>query len=158
MTKAGYFAPAKGAPVDPRQQMMIDISQAARSSVPFTALDVKVAGVVRHPDTRTAELTVVVNGKNLNWQPNDNGRSTANLTLAAVSLTERKDMLASRMKNVVLSRATQDRTPTGEQTARLTLTIPVPRKNAKRARGCRNRKGRPDWRCRSGSQNHRCGV
>jgi VWFA-related protein len=128
MTKAGYFAPAKGAQVDPRQQMMIDISQAARSSVPFTALDVKVAGVVRHPDSRTAELTVVINGKNLNWQPNDNGRSTANLTLAAVSLTETKNMLASRMKNVVLSRATQDRTPTGEQTARLTLTIPVPRK------------------------------
>ena len=127
MTKAGYFAPAKGAQVDPRQQMMIDISQAARSTVPFTALDVKVAGVVRHPDTRTAELTVVINGKNLNWQPNDDGRSTAKLTVAAVSLTERKDMLASRIENVTLSRATQDRTPPGEETARLTLTIPVPR-------------------------------
>jgi hypothetical protein len=35
-------------------------SQAARSSVPFTALDVKLTGVVRHPDTCTAELTVVI--------------------------------------------------------------------------------------------------
>jgi hypothetical protein len=91
ITKAGYFAPAKGAQVDLRQQMMIDISQAARSTVPFTALDLKVAGVVRHPDTRTAELTVVIKGKNLSWQANDDGRSTAKLTLAAMSLTERKD-------------------------------------------------------------------
>ena len=128
ITKAGYFAPAKGAQVDPRQQMMIDISQAARSTVPFTALDVKVAGVVRHPDTRTAELRVVINGKNLNWQANDDGRSTAKLTVAAVSLTETKGMLASRVENVTLSRATQDRTPPGEETAGLTLTIPVPRK------------------------------
>ena len=128
ITKAGYFAPDKGAQLDPQQQMMIDISQAARSTVPFNALDVKIAGVVRHPDTRTAEITVVIKGKNLNWQANDDGRSTAKLTLAAVSLTERKDMLASRIENVTLRRATQDRTPPGEETARLALTIPVPRK------------------------------
>ena len=128
MTKAGYFAPAKGAQVDPRQQMIIDISQAARSTIPFTALDVKVAGVVRHPDTRTAELTVAIKGGNLNWQANDDGKSTAKLTLAAVSLTESKGMLASRIERVTLARTTQDRTPLGEQTARLALTIPVPRK------------------------------
>jgi hypothetical protein len=127
VTKAGYFAPAKGARVDPRQQMMIDISHAARSTVPFTALDVKVAYVVRHPDTRTAQLTVLVNGRNLDWQANDDGRSRVKLTLAAVSLTERKDMLASRLETVTLRRATEDRTP-GQQTARLTLTIPVKRK------------------------------
>jgi VWFA-related protein len=128
ITKAGYFAPVKGAQVDPHQQMMIDISQAARSTVPFTALDVKVEGVVRHPDTRTAELTVVLNGRNLDWQAADDGKSTAKLTLAAVSLTERKEMLSSRIENVTLLRATEDRTPPGQQTARLTLTIPVPRK------------------------------
>ncbi len=127
ITKAGYFAPAKGAKVDPRQQSMIDISQAARSTVPFTALGVEVAGVVRHPDARTAELTVVIQGKNLNWQVNDDGRSTAKLTLAAVSLTERKNILASRIENITL-RTTQDGSLSGEESARLALTIPVPRK------------------------------
>ena len=106
---------------------MIDISQAARSSVPFTALDVKVAGVVRHPDTRAAEITVVINGTGLNWQANDDGRSTAKLTVAAVSLTENKDPLSSRIENVTLSRPTQDRTAAGE-TAKVALTIPIPRK------------------------------
>ena len=128
ITKAGYFAPLKGARVDPRQQMMVDISQAARSTVPFSALDVKIASVVRHPDTRTAELTVVLNGRNLDWQAADDGKIAAKLTLAAVSLTERKRMLSSRVENVTLSKATEDRTPSGQQTARLTLTIPVPRK------------------------------
>jgi VWFA-related protein len=128
ITKAGYFAPAKGAQVDPRQQMMIDISQAARSTVPFTALNVKIAAVMRHPDTRTAELTVVVNGRNLDWQAADDGKSTAKLTLAAVSLTERKQMLSSRVDSVTLLKATEDRTPPGEQSARLKLMIPVPRK------------------------------
>ena len=128
ITKTGYFAPAKGAQVDPRHQMMVDLSHAARSDVPFTALDVKIAAVVRHPDSRTAELTVVVNGRNLDWQAADDGKSTAKLTLAAGSLTGFKEMLSSRVENVTLSRATDDRTPPGQQIARLTLTIPVPRK------------------------------
>jgi VWFA-related protein len=128
ITKTGYFAPAKGAQVDPRHQMMVDLLHAARSDVPFTALDVKIAAVVRHPDSRTAELTVVLNGRNLDWQAADDGKSTAKLTLAAASLTEFKDMLSSRVENVTLSRATEDRTPPGQQIARLTLTIPVPRK------------------------------
>ncbi len=128
ITKTGYFAPAKGAQVDPRHQMMVDLSHAARSDVLFTALDVKIAAVVRHPDSRTAELTVVVNGRNLDWQAADDGKSTAKLTLAAASLTGFKDMLSSRVESVTLSRATEDRTPPGQQIARLTLTIPVPRK------------------------------
>lgn len=128
ITKAGYFAPVEGAQVDPRQQMMVDISQAARSTVPFTALDVKIAAVVRHPDTRTAELTVVLNGRNLDWQAAGDGKSTAKLTLAAVSLTQLKEMLSSRIENLTLSRPTEDLTPPGQQAARLTLTIPVPRK------------------------------
>ena len=128
VTKTGYFAPAKGEQVDPRHQMMVDLSHAARSDVPFTALDVKIAAVVRHPDSRTAELTVVLNGRNLDWQAADDGKSTTKLTLAAASLTRFKDTLSSRVESVTLSRATEDRTPPGQQIARLTVTIPVPRK------------------------------
>ena len=35
VTKAGYFAPAKGTPVDPRQQTMVNLIEAARSTIPF---------------------------------------------------------------------------------------------------------------------------
>jgi VWFA-related protein len=128
ITKTGYFASAKGAQVDPRHQMMVNLSHAARSDVPFAALDVKIAAVVRHPDSRTVELTVVLNGRNLDWQASVDGKSTARLTLAAASLTEFKNILSSRVENLTLSRPTEDRTPPGQQISRLTLTIPIPRK------------------------------
>jgi hypothetical protein len=128
ITKAGYFAPVKDAQVNPRQQMLVDISQAARSAVPFTALDVKIAALVRHPDTRTAELAIVLNGKDLDWQPAADGKTTAKLTLAAVSLAERREILSSRVEYVTLARVTEDQTPPGQQIARLTVTIPLPRK------------------------------
>ena len=128
MTKTGYFAPDKGTDVDPQQQMMVDISMAARSAVPFTTLDLRIGAVVRHPDTHTAEFTLVLNARNLDWQAAGGGKSTAEITLAGVSLTARKELLSSRIESLIVSRATEDRTPMEQQTARLTLTIPVPRK------------------------------
>jgi hypothetical protein len=84
VTKAGYFAPDKNAPDDPRQQTMMNLADAARSTIPYTALDVSLSGVVQHPDTRTAEFTTVQLGvKNLDWQPTEDGRRSANLILAA---------------------------------------------------------------------------
>ena len=128
ITKAGYFAPLPGEQVDPRQQMMFNLSQAARSDLPFHALDVTIASIVRHPDTRTAELTVVLNGRNLAWQATDEGKSGAKLMLAAASLTEQREMLSSRVENVTLLRPAGDQTPPAQRAARLTLTVPVPRK------------------------------
>jgi len=63
VTKAGYFAPDKNAPVDPRQQTLVNLTEAAQSTIPFTALDMKIVGIVRHPDTRTAEFTVLLTSK-----------------------------------------------------------------------------------------------
>jgi hypothetical protein len=45
VTKAGYFAPAMGAPVDPQQQMMVNLVEAARSTIPFQALNLAVEDV-----------------------------------------------------------------------------------------------------------------
>ena len=86
LTKAGYFAPDRNEPVDPQQQTMIKLAEAARSTIPLTALDMNISDVVRHPDTRTAEVTVQLKGKNLDWQATDDGRSTSDLILAEASL------------------------------------------------------------------------
>jgi VWFA-related protein len=128
ITKAGYFAPVKGEQVDPQHQMMVDLAHAARADVPFNALNVKIGAVVRRPDTRTVQFTVVLNLKNLDWQAAEDGKSTAKLTLAAASLTQYRDVLSSRVERVTLSRAADDRTPPEQQATRLTITIPVPRK------------------------------
>ena len=128
LTKAGYFAPDRNEPVDPQQQTMIKLAEAARSTIPLTALDMNISDVVRHPDTRTAEITVQLKGKNLDWQATDDGRSTADLILAEASLTGDKNILASKTEKVTIFSTEQDPTQRAEEVTRLPLTIQVPRK------------------------------
>jgi VWFA-related protein len=128
VTKAGYFAPDKNEPLNPRQQTMMNLAAAARSTIPYTALDVSLSGVVQHPDTRTAECTVELKAKNLDWLPGEDGRSSANLILAAVSLNGDSNILASRMERVTVFSATQDPTRLAESVTRLPLTLRIPRK------------------------------
>ncbi len=63
VTKAGYYAPEKDAPLHPRQEALDKLIEAALSTIPFNALDVHLFGVVRHLDTRTAEFTVMLASK-----------------------------------------------------------------------------------------------
>jgi VWFA-related protein len=60
ITKAGYFAPQAGAPVDPRHQMMVNLAEAVRSTIPFQTLDLAIENIVRYPDTGRVEFVVVV--------------------------------------------------------------------------------------------------
>ena len=128
VTKTGYYAPDNSAPVDPRQQTTINLAEAARSTIPFGALDVKVSGIARHPDTHTADITMLLKSKGLDWQAIDNGKSTANITLAAASISGNQDVLASKIERLVLSAPTQDPAQLAEVVTRLQLTIRVPRK------------------------------
>ncbi|HUD54972.1 MAG TPA: VWA domain-containing protein [Terracidiphilus sp.] len=128
VTKAGYFAPDKNAPGSPRQRTMMNLAEAARSTVPYTALDVSLSGIVRHPDTRSAGFTVQLKLDNLVWLPTDDGRSIANLILAAVSLSGDSDILASKMERVTVWSTTQDPTRRKESVTKLPITIRIPRK------------------------------
>ena len=128
VTKAGYFAPAKGAPVDPRQQTMVNLVEAARSTIPFHALNLTIEDVVRHPDTRTIEFTVLLKSRNSNWEVADDGKSTTNLTLAAASLAGGRDILASKVETLTVTAGTQDAARLAEMPARLPVTLRFPRK------------------------------
>jgi len=103
VTKAGYFAPGKNQANDPRQQSMTNLAEAAQAGIPFTALDVEVEKIVRHPDSDAAEFTVGLKAKDLHLSPKDNGKNGADLILAAVSLDGDRDVLASKMVGVELS-------------------------------------------------------
>lgn len=128
VTKAGYFAPDRQFPVDPRQQTMINIAEAAQSTIPFNALDVRVGDVVRHPDTRSAQFTVQVTGKNLGWSETDDGKSSARLILAAVSRNGEGNIVASRLERVSIESTVQDSTRRAKEVTRLPITLRVPRK------------------------------
>ena len=126
LTKAGYYAPDRNEPADPRQQTMINLAEAARSTIPFTAFDVNISDVLRHPDSRTAEFTVQLKSKNVTFLPTDDGKNSANLILAAASLNTDQRILASRIHTLTL--LTQDMRPLPDVVSSFQLTIPVPRK------------------------------
>lgn len=127
VTKAGYFAPDKSAPADPRQQAFNNMAEAARSVIPFAALDVRVSSVVQHPDSQTAGLSILLRGKNLDWQPIQEGKSATSLHLAAASLRADGDILASKVEKLAWTIGTQEPTRLAEDETTLTLTIRVPR-------------------------------
>ena len=128
VTKTGYYAPDKSAPIDPRQQTMINLSEAAHSTIPLSALDMHVSSIVRHPDTRTAEVTVLLKSKGLDWEPIDNGKSTADITVVVASLTGSQEVLASKVERLVLRAPTQDPAHLANLVTPLQLTVRVPRK------------------------------
>jgi VWFA-related protein len=128
VTKTGYYAPDKSAPIDPGWQTKLDLGEAARSTVPFSALDLKVSGIVRHPENHTADISLLLQSKGIDWQAIDNGRSSAEITLAAASVTSNQDIVASKVQRLFLSVRTQDPAHLAELVTPLQLTIRVPRK------------------------------
>jgi hypothetical protein len=128
VTKVGYFGPDRKAAVDPRQQAMVNVTEAAESTIPFTALDVKVFSTARHPDTRSAEIMVELSSRNLGWLPTENGKSSVSLILAAMSLNANRDVLASKIETVTQSAPTQDPAQLSKELMRMKLSIRVPRK------------------------------
>jgi VWFA-related protein len=128
VTKAGYFAPDQDAPINRRQQQMINLVQAVQSTIPFNALNVGLSGIVRHPDTRTAGFTVQLKSDNLTFLPTEDGKTAASLILEAASLTADGNILVSKAKTVTLLSTTQDPIRLPEVASRLQLTIRIPRR------------------------------
>jgi VWFA-related protein len=130
ITKTGYYAPEPPTAADPvphRVNAMDEISEAAQSSVLFDALGMTIVKVVRHPDSNTAEVTVLLKSTNLRWQATNDGGSGANVTVAAVSLSSRRDILASTLKKLIVLSNSQDAARLAQSNTMLTLTVPVPR-------------------------------
>jgi VWFA-related protein len=128
VTKTGYYAQDKSAPIDPRWQTRINLAEAARSTIPFAALDLKVSSLVRHPETRTADITLLLQSKGIDWQPMDNGKSSAEITVATASINGGQDVLASKVERLTLSVPTQDPSHLAKLVTQLQLTVRVPPK------------------------------
>ncbi len=128
VTKTGYFAPDKGKTPNPRQQIINSLAEAAHSTIPYKALDLSLTGVVRHPDARTAEFTVQLGLKGLDWEPTADGRSASSLILAAVSLSRDNTVVASRMEHFTVYLASPSAAQQTGESARLSVTLRVPRK------------------------------
>ena len=128
IAKAGYYAPEKDAPADLRRLNAVNISEAARSTIPFSALDMTVEQIVRRPDTDSIGFTVVLKSQNVTWQNEDNGTSTAHLVVLAASLSSRRDILASRLQTLTATSSTQDADVRSGLASRLPVVARFPHK------------------------------
>jgi VWFA-related protein len=127
ITKAGYFAPEEGVPVDPRQQMMVNIAEAVRSTIPFQSLDLAIENVVRYPDSGRVEFVVVLKPRDVAWQATDDGKSTVKFMLAAASLTKDRNVLASKVETATVLEATQDPAQLSKALTRIQMRLRVPK-------------------------------
>ena len=107
---------------------MASLAEAAQGTIPFHALDVSLKDLVRHPDTRTAAFTVVLQPRNIHWDEATQGKSTAQLALAAMSLSADGDILASKRETLLLTVNTQDPARLAATLMNLPLLLRVPRK------------------------------
>ena len=128
VTKAGYYAPDANAPIDPQQQKMLRLAEATGSTIPFDALGVNLSDVVRNPKSRSAEFNVSLKSRNLTFEPADNGTSTAHLIVAAASLDQFGNILASRTQQITLVSHSLNPTHLPETASKIPLNVPVPRK------------------------------
>jgi VWFA-related protein len=127
VTKTGYFSSDKDELSGPRSQTVINIAEAAKATIPFESLGVTVENLVRHPDTGTAEFTIVLAARNLDWQPAEDGKSTIDFLLAAASLNGRRDFLASRLQRLTVITNSQDASLLAGVGAHQSMTIRIPR-------------------------------
>jgi hypothetical protein len=130
VTKDGYFAPDRNASPDPHWQAKMSLYEAAVSTLPYTTLNLKIAGIARHPDSRAAVLTLQLKPQNLVWRKTEDGKSAINLVVAGVCLTPRRDVLSSSVEEVTLQANTQDPNRLADLVLSPKLSLTVPRRTA----------------------------
>lgn len=131
VTKAGYYAPDAHAPIDERHEQMIKLAEAVQSTIPFDSLNLSLSGVVRHPDTQTAEFTVELKSKNLTFEPSEDGKGVAQLMATAASLNKYGNILAWRTQPVTLVAHSLDPAKLPDVASRFPFMLRVPRKTSR---------------------------
>jgi VWFA-related protein len=129
ITKAGYFAPEVTTSADSTPHHldpMYQIEEAAQSGVVFDSLGVSLVHVERHPNSESVEVRTLLKSTHLRWQPTGDGRSTADITVAAVSLSKQRDILASRMRRLTIFSNSQDPARLAASETPVSITVPAP--------------------------------
>lgn len=108
VTKAGYYARTNDEIANPHQQQMNHVAEALKSAIPYNSLQVSISNLIRHPDSKTIEITATLKTANLNFIHNDSGSDVADLIAGAVSLDNDRMILAARLRHATITAATSD--------------------------------------------------
>jgi VWFA-related protein len=129
MTKTGYYAPEPTSKSDPTQNHVdpaIEIDEAAQSGFLIDSLGMSLVNAERHPDSQTVEVKTLLKSTHLRWQSTDDGRSTSDITVEAVSLSKKREILASRMRRLTIFSDSQDPARLAASETPVTFIVPVP--------------------------------
>ena len=128
LTKAGYFAPDKDLPEDPRRKGIQSLAEAARTTLPLTALNLRMARVIRHPDAQTVEVSFLVPASKLQWQKGDPGTSNTSVRIAAVGFSKSARTLVWKVQELALKTGTDDPQLLAKGVIPVFFTVSVPAK------------------------------
>jgi hypothetical protein len=107
---------------------MIKLADAIQAAIPFDALQVSLANATRHTDSRTVEFTVILQSRNLDFLPTNDGRDSVPLVAVAASLNGYRYVLASRLVHTTLETSTQDLTKLPIVASRFQIIVPYPKR------------------------------
>jgi VWFA-related protein len=105
---AGYFAPASAAPIEAIRTELAELSQAAQSTIAYHGSDLTVRSLIRHPDSGTELVTIALRSTHLVWHPGSNGKSSADVTFAAASLSSSGQVLGYTVRSISITSPTQN--------------------------------------------------
>lgn len=128
ITKAGYYAPDDKAIITPPQQRMNNLAEALQAVIPIQSLDVSTSAVLRHRNSRSVQVTALLRSKNINFLPEESGKNSAQLLVAAASLDGARRILASRLQRATLETAITNPAKLPPIVALLSITVPFPRR------------------------------
>ena len=126
ITKSGYFAPEVETQDAPQTIQVFQMTEAGKSTLPFHHFELHITHIDRSLDGKTAEFTIVAEGKNFPWRPEDPDGSLAELTAGGLSLSQRGKVLSSYFRNVNLMARSQDPVVLQGTTASFKLTLAIP--------------------------------
>lgn len=128
ITKAGYYAPDDKAVITPDQERMIKFSEALQAAFPINSLHVDTAAILRHPDSRSVQINAIVKARELDYLPDESGKQSVQLLVAAASLNASRRMLSWRVEGTMSTTPTIDPGKLAHISLAMPITVPYPRK------------------------------
>lgn len=132
VTKSGYYAPEAQEEGAPQTLQVFQMAEVGNSTLPFTALSLRVTHLERTPNAQSIEVTVPLQGSELTWRREGEG-SLAELTAGVLAFAKDGRKLSSEYQNVSLLSHSQDPAVLERATPVFKVTLQMPA-NADHAR------------------------
>ena len=96
----GYFQPDLHATTLVQKDIVSNLTEVVRSSLSYDATPISVQHIVRHPDSDTVEVSVLLYLGEATWEATGDGSSSTAYRVAVASLNSRHEVLRSKLETL----------------------------------------------------------